>query len=418
MRAPACVRARERAAAALKARAACENRARAVSVHSPHLRLGGIYFAYFVFIGAFSPYFSLYLQSIGQAAWQIGLSLSLMQLMRVVAPNLWASLADRHGWRAGLLRATLAAAIAAYCGVFATTSFAGLFAVLAVIAFFSSATMPLVEAITLTQLRNRIEGYGAIRLWGSVGFIAAVLGVGWLLDRIAIGNLLWLLVLPLVATLALAATLQEAPGANRAAPERFLPHALRPEVVALLGANLLMNVAHGPLYAFYSIYLDEAGYSKTLIGGLWSLGVVAEIGVFLAAPWWMRRFGAHQVLLACFALAVVRFAVIGWGVGSLGLLIAAQLAHAATFGACHMASVALINRWFAGARQVRGQALYMSIAYGVGSFLGTVGSGLAWDTIGPAWTFTAASVAAAGGLLLLAARAKLLKQAATAHAAA
>ena len=391
-------------------RGACENRARAVPVRLAHLRLGGIYFTYFVFIGAFSPYFSLYLQSIGQAAWQIGLLLSLMQLMRIVAPHLWASLADRHGWRARLLQVTVAAAIAAYCGVFATADFAGLFVVLAAFAFFSSATMPLVEAITLARLRDRIERYGAIRLWGSVGFITAVLGVGWMLDRIAISNLLWLLLAPLAATLLLAATLRDAPKPYRTAGERFLSHALRPEVVALLGANLLMNVAHGPLYAFFSIYLDEAGYSKTMIGALWSLGVVAEIGVFLAAPWWMRRFGAHQVLVGCFVLAVLRFAMIGWGVGSLGLLVAAQIAHAATFGACHIASVTLMNRWFAGERQVRGQALYMSIAFGLGGFLGTAASGLAWDAIGPAWTFTAASGAAGAGLLLLAARAKLLKR--------
>ncbi len=378
-------------------------------VRLPHLRLGGIYFAYFVFVGAFAPYFSLYLQSIGQAAWQIGLLLSLMQLMRVVAPHLWASLADRHGWRARLLQATLAAAIACYSGVFATTDFAGLFVVLAAFAFCSSATMPLVEAITLAALRDRIERYGAIRVWGSVGFIAAVLGVGWLLDRIAIANLLWLLLAPLVATLALALTLRDAPGPSVATAERFLPHALRPEVVALLGANLLMNLAHGPLYAFYSIYLDAAGYSKTAIGGLWSLGVLAEIAVFLAAPWWMKRVGARQVLVACFALAVVRFALIGWGVGSPTLLVVAQLAHAATFGACHVASVALMNRWFAGARQVRGQALYMSVAFGVGGFLGAAASGVAWETIGPAWTFTAASVAAGAGLLLLVLRAKLLR---------
>jgi PPP family 3-phenylpropionic acid transporter len=342
-----------------------------------------------------------------------------MQLMRIVAPHLWASLADRHGWRARLLQATLAAAIAAFSGVFATASFGGLFVVLAAFAFFSSATMPLVEALTLDALRGRIERYGVIRLWGSVGFIAAVLGVGWALDRIAIANLPWLLLLPLAATLALATTLRDAPQRHAAAPERFLPHALRPEVVALLGANLLMNLAHGPLYAFYSIYLDAAGYSKTAIGALWSLGVVAEIGVFLAAPWWMKRFGAHQVLLACFAAAVARFALIGWGVGSPGLLVVAQLAHAATFGACHMASVALMNRWFAGARQVRGQALYMSVAFGVGGFLGAAASGVAWDAIGPAWTFGAAAAAAGAGLLLLLARAKLLQRvsASTADAA-
>jgi len=375
------------------------------------LRLAGIYCAYFVFVGAFAPYFGLYLQSIGQSAWQIGLLLSLMQLMRIVAPHLWASLADRRGWRARLLQATLVASIAAYAGVFATTSFTGLFVVLAAFAFFSSATMPLVEAITLVALRDRIERYGVVRLWGSVGFVAAVLGVGWALDRIAIANLLWLLVLPLAATLLLALTLRDPPTPVGAADGRFLRHALRPEVVALLAANVLMNVAHGPFYAFYSIYLDDAGYSKTAIGALWSLGVVAEIGVFLAAPWWMRRFAALDVLYACFGLAIVRFALIGWGVDSPVILVAAQLAHAATFGACHVASVALMNRWFGGARQVRGQALYMSVACGAGGFLGSAASGVAWDAIGPAWTFTAASGAAGAGLLLLVRRAKLLRHA-------
>jgi PPP family 3-phenylpropionic acid transporter len=381
-----------------------------VEARLPYRRLAGIYFAYFAFIGAFAPYFGLYLQSLGQAAWQIGLLLSLMQLMRIAAPYFWATLADRHGWRARLLQTTLAAGLAAYAGVFATRDFTGLFAVLAAFAFFSSATMPLVEAITLAGLRGRIERYGGIRLWGSVGFVVAVLGVGWLLDRVAIANLLWLLALALAATLAFACSLGERAAVAPAAREPVWGLALRPEVAALLAANVLMNVAHGPLYAFYSIYLAEAGYSRSAIGALWALGVVAEIAVFLGAPLWMRRFAAHDVLAACFALAVVRFALIGWGVASMPLLVVAQLAHAATFGACHLASVALVNRWFTGARQVRGQALYLSVAFGVGGFVGAAASGLAWDAIGPAWTFTGAAAAAAAGLLVLVRQAKLLRR--------
>jgi PPP family 3-phenylpropionic acid transporter len=381
-----------------------------VAVPTPYRRLAGIYFAYFAFVGAFAPYFGLYLQSIGHAAWQIGLLLSLMQLMRIAAPYFWASLADRHGWRARLLQATLAAALAAYAGVFVTTGFIGLFAVLAAFAFFSSATMPLVESITLAALRGRVERYGGIRLWGSVGFIVAVLGAGWALDRMAIANLLWILAAALGATLALAAALRDRGTPAPAAHEPVWRHALRPEIVALLLANVLMNAAHGPLYAFYSIYLAEAGYTRTAIGLLWSLGVIAEIAVFLTAPIWMKRFAAHDVLAACFALAVARFALIGWGVTSVGLLVAAQLAHAATFGACHMASLALVNRWFTGPRQVRGQALYLSIAFGLGGFIGAAASGAAWDAIGPAWTFTAASGAAAIGLLVLAQQGKLLRR--------
>jgi PPP family 3-phenylpropionic acid transporter len=381
------------------------------SASSTYRRLAAIYFAYFAFIGAFSPYFALYLQSVGQAAWQIGLLLSLMQLMRTMAPFAWATLADRHGWRARLLQATLAAALAAYAGLFVATGFAGLFVVLAVFAFFSSATMPLVESITLTSLRDRIERYGGIRLWGSVGFIAAVLGAGWLLDQVAIANLLWMLVLPLVATLLFACFLRDAPRREPMQREPIWPQAVRPEVVVVLAANVLMNVAHGPFYAFYSIYLAEAGYSKAAIGVLWSLGVIAEIAVFLTAPRWMTRFAAHDILAASVALAVVRFALIGWGVASPALLVIAQLMHAATFGACHMASLALVNQWFTGGRQVRGQALYLSLSFGAGGFLGAAASGALWDAIGPVWTFTAASGVAALGLLVLVRSAKLLRRA-------
>jgi PPP family 3-phenylpropionic acid transporter len=375
----------------------------------PYWRLAALYFGYFVYIGAFAPYFSLYLLSVGQTAFQIGLLLSLMQLMRIGAPHLWASLADRHGWRARLLQATLAAALAAYAGVFATASFAGLFAVLAAFAFFSSATMPLLDAITLAGLRDRVERYGGIRLWGSIGFVVAVLGVGWILDRVAIANLLWILAVPLAVTLALALTLRDTPMQGERVHEAVWPLLVRRDVIVLLAANLLMNAAHGPLYAFFSIYLADAGYGKTTIGVLWSLGVVAEILVFLAAPAWMKRFAAVDILIASFALGVVRFAVIGWAVDSPVALVGAQVLHAATFGTCHMASVALINQWFSGTRQVRGQAVYLSAAFGFGGFVGALASGAAWETLGPTWTYTAASAAAGLGLILLVRDARLLR---------
>lgn len=378
----------------------------------PYWRLAGLYFGFLAYVGAFAPYFSLYLQSIGQTAFQIGLLLSLMQLMRIGAPHLWASLADRHGWRARLLQATFAAALVAYAGVFVVTTFAGLFVVLAAFAFFSSATMPLLDAITLAGLRGRIEGYGGIRLWGSIGFVVAVLGVGWLLDRVAIANLLWMLVVPLGATLGLALTLRDAAPRGGRSHEPVWPLLVRRDVIVLLGANVLMNAAHGPLYAFYSIYLAGAGYDKTAIGALWSLGVVAEILMFLAAPAWMKRFAAVDILIASFALAVVRFAIVGWAVGSPAALALAQILHAATFGTCHMASVALISLWFSGTRQVRGQAVYLSVAFGFGGFVGSLASGALWELIGPTWTYTAASAAAGVGLILLVWREKLLRHAA------
>jgi PPP family 3-phenylpropionic acid transporter len=175
----------------------------------------------------------------------------------------------------------------------------------------------------------------------------------------------------------------------------------RPEVAALLGACFLMSLAHGPQYAFFSIYLVDHGYSKAAVGWMWSIGVVAEIIVFLLMPALMRRYSLSAILLVCFGAATARFLMIGWGVDTVPVLFAAQVLHGLTFGAYHAAAVTAIHRWFQGAHQVRGQAIYLSVSFGAGGVLGSALSGLGWDGIGPAWTFSAAAFAALAGYALL-----------------
>ena len=83
---------------------------------------------------------------------------------------------------------------------------------------------------------------------------------------------------------------------------------------------------------------------------------------------------------------------------TIAVLAVAQMLHGATFGAYHAASIGAINRWFPGRLQARGQALYGSISFGAGGMLGGLLSGYTWDAIGPAWTYTIASLFALMGL--------------------
>jgi MFS transporter, PPP family, 3-phenylpropionic acid transporter len=374
----------------------------------PVVRLGAFYFAYFAFVGGFAPYFSLYLQSLGMTAVQIGALLSLMQLMRIFAPNVWAGIADRSGARIVLLRLALAACALAWCGLFFVFSFWGLFAVLCVFAFFSSAAYPLAEALTFAHLRDDLGRYGQLRVWGSIGFIVAVLGVGAILDAQPVQVLTGILLAPLVASLAAGALWREGASETRHGSDQpVLPMLRRPRVAALFAACFLMSVAHGPLYTFYSIYLDQAGYEKSVIGILWALGVLAEIGVFMLMPRLLAWYSPESILVASFACAVVRFAAIGWGVQWPAVLVAAQVLHAATFGAYHAAALGLVNQWFKGGQRVRGQAMYTSLSFGAGGMVGGMASGLAWESFGPAWTFTAGSVCAGLGLILAAATATM-----------
>ncbi len=368
----------------------------------PYWRLSAFYFAYFAPVGAAAPYFSLYLVSLGFAAAEIGMLLSVGQLMRVVGPNFWGWVADRSEQRARIIRITLALGGACFGGLFFIDSFRGILSLLLVIGFFTSASMPLTESLTLAHLRGASSRYGSIRLWGSIGFIVTVTLIGYALDALPVASLLWMVLATYALGWLFSLALPDArPAGSRAGAGPVWTILRRPEVAALLGACFLMILAHGPQYAFYSIYLVDHGYSKAAVGWMWSLGVIAEIIVFLLMPMMMRRHSITDILLVCFAATVARFLMIGWGVDSAPVLLAAQLLHGLTFGAYHAAAVTVIHRWFTGAHQVRGQAIYLSVSFGAGGVLGSLLAGLGWDRIGPAWTFSAASAAALAGYGLL-----------------
>jgi len=364
--------------------------------------LGIFYFFYFAYVGGFTPYLSLYFDSVGMSAVQIGLLMAVNQSSRMFAPMLWGVLADRRGDRMCIVRLTALAGGIAMFGLFAGNSFLAMFITLAVMSAFTSATMPLAEATTFGHVRGDTGRYARIRLWGSVGFICSVVGVGYFLDVATLRDWLWLVIAIYAAALVATWQVPES-AAHRPVREDVSARSIlmRPEVVGLLGACFLMATAHGAYYSFFSVHLVDNGYSKSAVGWLWALGVVCEVAVFWWMPQLVARIGLYRLLVATFAIAVVRFLLIGWLVQSPIALVSAQVMHAATFGAYHAAAIGLIHRWFQGAHQAKGQALYTALSFGAGGTLGGFASGLAWAAHGAAFTYTLAALAAALGLVLL-----------------
>ena len=366
-------------------------------MHSlPYWRLSGFYFFYFAFVGAMSPFWGLYLQSLAFNAFQIGVLMSLLQVMRIFAPNIWGHIADRTGRRTTIVQIAALGSVLVFTGVFVGDSFWWLFAVMAALSFFWSASLPLVEAMTLSHLGERTDTYGRIRLWGSVGFILMVVGLGYAFDTVAISWLPWAVLAVMLGIVAFARVIPEAEILAHPTDHHSIWDIVkRPEVASLLAACLLMAVTHGPYYTFYSIYLVDHGYDKSTVGWLWALGVLCEIGIFLVVPRIFARVTPRRLILASFALAVLRFLLIAWGVESAWVVWGAQTLHALTFGTYDAAAVALIHAHFRGRHQARGQALFNSLSYGVGGTLGGLGSGLTWESLGSAWTFTLAAASAA-----------------------
>jgi len=367
-----------------------------------HLNLSAFYFFYFAYLGAFAPFFALYLTSVGMGAVEIGMLMALPQLTRILAPHLWGWLADHSGKRMRVVRWSGAVGTLAFLGVFGGESFALLCAVLFAMTFFWSAALPLVEATTLSHLGDETARYGRIRVWGSVGFIAAVVAVGYLLDLTGPRALLWVIAALMACMLLLSCVVAEAPAVPHPGDERPVWQVVRrPEVIAIVAASALVAMAHGPYYTFYTIHLVDHGYSKSLAGWLWALGVVCEIGIFVWMSRLYRDYTLRAILIASTLLAALRFVVIGWGADSMVLLLAAQTLHAASFGAFHAAAIGVVHRLFRGRHQARGQAIYGSLAYGLGGTIGGLASGYAWSGLGAGLTFTLGAACALAAAAVL-----------------
>ena len=369
----------------------------------PYWRLSGYYFFYFAFVGVFSPYFGLYLKSLSFSAWDISVLMSQMQLMRLFGPYVWGVLVDRIGHRVPIIRLTSLLTLLVFSAFFLSSAFATCLVAMGFFSLFWVAALPLVETLTFDHLRDNSAGYGRIRLWGSIGFMVAVLATGPMLDRLGVPSLLWAIVATLAGIAFCAVAIPEAPGGRAHGDHPPVSEILRqPRVRALLGACFSMSAAHGALYIFYSIYLSEHGYSKSMAGFLWSLGVVAEIGVFLLMPGIMRQVSVRTVLLASFAAAAVRFVTIGYGIDHPAALVLAQLMHGLTFGSYHSAAISAVNHWFPGQTRARGQALYSSLSFGAGGLVGGLIAGWAWERLGGAHAFALGSLCALFGLVLVA----------------
>ena len=370
----------------------------------PAARLAAYFGAYFLYAGALVPYFSLYLDARGLDAAQIALVMAMPQVARVAAPSFWGWLADRSGAGRAIVVGGAVVLVAGYALVGAVRSPVALAAVMLGMSLLTAGALPIVEAMTMAALTGRAERYGPIRVWGSIGFIAGVMGTGLWLDRHAPSTLVGVLVTLTALTLAVALLLPTG-GTGRGGGDegaRLGDILRRGEVRALLAACCCMAAAHGALYGFFSLHAQAVGYSKTAIGALWTLGVVAEIGVFLAWPRLARRWSLRTLLLASFLLAAVRFAAIGWGAQLLALLVVAQALHAATFGVYHASAVAAIHRLFPGRLQAQGQTLYSSLSYGVGGGAGLLIAGWTWETLGAGASFGVSAAFALAGAAFVA----------------
>jgi len=351
-------------------------------------RLSGFYFFYFASIGALIPYWSLYLKDKGFSVREISELMALILLTKIIAPNIWGWVADHTGKRMVIVRVGSLLAAVIFATIFLVSSYWWIALVMLAFSFFWNAALPQFEATTLQHLDSQTHRYSSIRLWGSVGFIISVACLGYVLQYYSITFLpLSIFVLMLGILLMSFMVPERAAGHLPVTHIRLKEIILRPEVLALIVVCFLSQASHGAYYTFYTLYMEEYGYSRSVIGQLWALGVVVEVLVFLVMHRLVPAFGLRKLFLVTFILTALRWALIASFADNLVIMLLAQTLHAASFGIFHAVAIQLFHLHFSGKHVGKGQAIYSSVGFGAGGAFGTYLSGIFWEAWSPESSF-------------------------------
>jgi PPP family 3-phenylpropionic acid transporter len=357
---------------------------------------GSFFFLYFAYVGLVSPYASLFFLDRGFSVIEIAVLMSMLQITRIVGPFSWGWLSDYLSNRIGIIRFCACLAAVTFLCIFFLHSYIAFFIWMFVLHTILSSLMPLGESATVHALfkdNSFDKRYGRLRLWGSIGFIAMVLFAGELFQRKGIE--LYPIVGAVILTfLALVTFRLHEPKMERRKMVKgeLLIVLFNPDVRWFLLSGFFMIFAHAALYVFYSLYLADLGYNKFQIGLFWALGVGAEVIFFYFQSKVLSRLDAEVVLQIAFGIGVFRFILIAFFPVT-WVLILAQLMHAGTFGAHHSAATKLLQRWFTGPLQARGQALMATVSYGLGGTLGGLVAGWLWEATQPRNVFVMAALA-------------------------
>ena len=365
------------------------------------LRISLFYGAIFLVIGVLLPFWPVWLKSRGITATEIGLILAVATWGRAIVNPLLAQSADRHG-RPDLMIILLGwGALLTHLLFFFSNNFWSLFAVSVISSILLFALMPMADAVTMLKVREGLIDYGKVRLWGSLTFIIAALGGGYILQGQPAEYILWLVIALLVLTIASCYLVPKVkmPGTKNLLEPFFNILRNRPLLILMMSASLI-QASHAVYYGFSTLHWRANGLDEITIGALWAEGVIAEIILFAIAGKYIDRIGPVLFLIIGGIGGVIRWSTLGMTTDLTGL-IAVQGFHALTFGATHLAALYYIAKNVPASFAATAQSLYSSFAVGTTMAFAMLASGWLYEFYAGRAFFAMTGMSVAGILLLI-----------------
>lgn len=344
------------------------------------------YFLFYAAAASLSPFLALYYQSLGLDGRQIGVLASLPSIVMIFSIPLWTGYADAHHKHRLLFALATLGAIASVFAIKTLHDYSWLILAVAVYAVFFSSIMPFMDGAVTSILGEQKSQYGKIRLWGAVGWGLAAPLMGMLTELNGIQWIFW--VYSVVMFVSLLVGLQ-IPLSLGHAGEPFW-HGVRklvgPRILHFLALTFVGGLCLSALSNFLFLHMETLGASKTLMGFSLTTATLSELPMFFFADRFLRRWGAHGLLLFSMGVYALRSLLYSF-VADPWIILFIQLLHGATFSTMWTAAVSYASEIAPPGLNATAQGLVSVTMFGIGSAAGALLGGALYQDFGGAWMF-------------------------------
>jgi nucleoside transporter len=371
---------------------------------SVKLRLGIMMFLQYAIWGAWAPVLSAYLQNnLGFSGVQLGIIFSLLPLATIISPFIGGQFADRYFPSQKVIAVLQLLGGVILILIASVTAFTPMMWLMLLYCLVYAPTLALTNSIAFVNLKSSEKEFGAIRVWGTIGWIAAGWALtGWrLLARSPEGVAMKGDTLLLAGAFSIIMGLQSfslphtPPNREGTKPWAFLEALKMFKDRNFLIFCVISFVVATELQFYYvltSPFLTSAsiGVSQKSIGAVMTIAQFAEIFVMaFLLSWALKKFGMRRTLTLGILAWPIRYII--FMIGTPAWLVIASLS---LHGFCYVFffTAAYIYVDTIAPKDIRhsAQSLIAIIILGFGNFVGSLFCGWIQNT------FTTTTVGAAG----------------------
>ncbi len=251
---------------------------------------------------------------------------------------------------------------------------------------------PLNDSLILLSVKHTGRKYPSIRIFGSIGFAVAALGIGQFLKSSGSGTTMIVCMITIIISLGLSFTLKDyqQTSAPKVQYSGFLRLVSKPDVLVFFLLILLLSISHRMNDGFLAVAMRQMGADESMVGIAWMVSAVSEIPVLFL----LGKYGHKFKDLPLLAFAGLAYALRFWLLSRIDApdwAILIQALHSISFGVFFSTALRYMTHLIPDEFRASGQALFAVIWTGVAGLISGMLGGYVLENFGRSIFFQAAA---------------------------